>query len=88
MAVAQQLTADSRGHLLILVRTHIGQDRVTVLRWGQNRRHFTDARHGHLQGARNRGRGHGEHVHAGLQRLDVLLVLHAKALLLIHHNEA
>ena len=49
---------------------------------------MVDASHRHLQGARDRSCGHGEHIHAGLERLNVFLVLHAKALLLVHDDEA
>ena len=88
LTIAQQLAADGRGYLLVFVSADIGQHRVAVFRRGQDGGHLADASHRHLQGARNRCRGHGEHIHAGLERLNVFLVLHAKALLLVHDDEA
>ena len=73
--------------MLILLRTHIRQHRVAILRRGEDRRHLADARHRHLQRAGNRGRGHRQHVHVRAQRLDVLLVFHAEALLLVHDDQ-
>ena len=87
LAVAQQLAADGRGHVLVLLRTHVRQHRVAVLRRGEDRRHLADPRHRHFQRAGNRGRGHRQHVHVRAQRLDVLLVFHAEALLLVHDDQ-
>ena len=42
----------------------------------------------HLERARDRRGGEGEHVDAGLQLLDLLLVGHAEALLLVDHEQA
>ena len=87
LTVAQQFAADRGGDVLVLLGTDVGQHRMTVLRRGKDGRHFADAGHGHLQRARDRRSGHGQDVHVGAQGLDVLLVLHAKALLLIDDDE-
>ncbi|SKW16366.1 Uncharacterised protein [Mycobacteroides abscessus subsp. abscessus] len=88
LAIAQQFTAQRRRHLLVVVRAHIGEHRITLLGRGQDGRHLADTGQAHLQGARNRGRAHGEHVHMGAQRLDVLLVLHAEPLFLVDDHQA
>ena len=88
LTIAQQLAADGRGYLLVLVSADVGQHWVAVFRRGQDGGHLADASHRHLQGARDRSCGHGEHIHAGLERLNVFLVLHAEALLLVHDDEA
>ena len=87
LAVAQQLSAYRRRDLLILLRPHIGEHRVTVLRRCEDRGHFPDSGHRHFQGAGNRGRRHSENIHVGAQGLDVLLVFHAKTLFLVHHHQ-
>ena len=88
LAVAEQLAADRGGDLLVLLRADVGQHGVAVLRRGGDGSHLADAGQRHLQGARNRGCGHGQHVHVRFQRLDVLLVLDAEALLLVHDDQA
>ena len=42
----------------------------------------------HVQRARDRRRGHGQHVHLGAQLLQLLLVGDAEMLLLVDHDEA
>ncbi len=87
LAFAQQLTADRRSHLPVLVPADVGEHRMAILRRGRQGRHLPDPGHRHLQGARNRGRRHGEHVDVGAQRLERLLVLNAETLLLIDDHE-
>ncbi len=41
----------------------------------------------HLQGARDRGRGHGQHVHVGAHLLELFLVLDAEALFLVDDHQ-
>ena len=48
---------------------------------------FAQTRHRHLQGARDRRGRQRQHVHVGAQRLQLLLVGDAEALLLVHHDE-
>ncbi len=87
LTIAQQLAADGRGDLLVFIGTDVGQHGVAVFRRGKDGRHLANARHGHLQGARNRCSGHGEHVHAGFKSLDMFLVFHTKALLFVYDDE-
>ena len=87
LAVAKQLAPDRCGNLLVLLRAHIRQHRVAVFRRGGDRGHLADACQRHLEGSRDRRRRHGQHVHVGLQRLDVLLVLDAEALLLVDDDQ-
>ncbi len=88
LAVAQQLAADRGADLLVVVAADVGQDRVPVLGRGEDRGHLADAGERHLQRARDRRRGHGEHVDVRAQRLDVLLVLDAEPLLLVDDHQA
>ena len=41
-----------------------------------------------MQCARNGGRRHRQHIHLVAQLLEQLLVRHAEALLLVHHQQA
>ena len=64
-----------------------GQHRVALLRWGGDGAHLPDAGDGHLQGARDRRRRHGQHVDVHPQPLQLLLVLDAEALLLVDDHQ-
>ena len=83
-----QLPAHGVGQHRPVVLQHIGLHRQAVggrlLQGG----HIPDARHGHVQGAWNGGGGQGEHIHLGKALLQLLLVLDAEALLLVHHQQA
>ena len=87
LALAQQLAADRRGHLLVAVGPHEGEDRVPVLGRGRERRHLADARDRHLERARDGRRAHREDVDVGLELLQRVLVLDAEALLLVDDHE-
>ena len=88
LALAQQLAPDRRGDLLLVVRTDEGEDGVPLLGRGGQGGHLADAGDRHLQGARDRRRGHGQHVDGGAQPLELLLVLDAEALLLVDDDQA
>ena len=88
LAVAQQLAADRRGDLLVLLRADVGEHGVAVLGRGEDRRHLPDPGHRHLQGPRDRGRRHRQHVDVGTQCLDVLLVLHTETLFLVDDDQS
>ena len=88
LTVTEQLAAYGGGDLAVLVGADVGEHRVPLLRRRRDRRHLADAGDRHLQGARDRRRGHGEDVDAGAQRLHLLLVLDAEALLLIDDDQA
>ncbi len=88
LALAQQLAADGGADLLLLVGADEGQHRVALLRRGGDRGHLADAGDRHLQGARDGGGGHGQHVDVGAELLQLLLVLDAEALLLVDDDQA
>ena len=87
LSLAQQLTPDRRGDLLVVAGTDERQDRMTILRRRRERRHLADAGDRHLQRARDRGRAHREDVDVGLQLLQRILVLDAEALLLVDDHQ-
>ena len=88
LALAQQFAPDGGADLLLLVGADEGEHRVPLLRRGRDRGHLPDAGDRHLERARDRGRGHGQHVDVGAQLLQLLLVLDAEALLLVDDDQA
>ncbi len=62
--------------------------RTTTRRRRSNQAHVAHARDSHLHGTRNRRCREREHVNLLAQILELLFVLHAKALLLVDDNEA
>ena len=67
---------------------HIGADRKPVDRRCPDHRQIAHTRERHLQGARN-GRGRErQHMHIRAHLFQPLLVVHAKALFLIHDQQA
>ena len=87
LALAHEFASDRGLDLLVLAFADIGQHRVALLGRSRQGRHLTDPGHRHLQGARDRGRRHREHVDVRAQRLERLLVLDAEALLLVDDDE-
>ncbi|MBM7804099.1 hypothetical protein JOE58_003350 [Curtobacterium luteum] len=87
LSLAEELTADRGRDLQVGLRADEGQDRVAVLRRGRERAHLADAGDRHLERARDRGRGHRQDVHVGLELLELVLVLDAEALLLVDDDE-
>ena len=84
VALAQQrLAHDQR-----VERRDEGPDRQPVDRRRRDDREVAHARHGELQGARDRRRRQRQHVHLGAQLLQALLVADAEMLLLVDHDEA
>ena len=88
LTFAHELTSDRGLDLLVFAFAHIRQHRVPLFRRCGQGRHLADAGHGHLQGARDRGRRHGEDVDVRPQRLERLLVFDAEALLLVDDDES
>ena len=88
LAVAQQLAPERGGDLLLVVRADEREHRVALLRRRLDRRHLADPGDRHLERPRDRRRGHAQHVDVRPQVLEVLLVLDAEALLLVHDDEA
>ena len=68
-------------------RHDIGAHGQTVDRWGLNDRQITQARHRHLQCPWYGRSGEREHMHVGLERLQLLLVINAEALFFIHNDK-
>ena len=66
----------------------VGAHRQPVDRRGLDHRQLAQARHRHLQRARDRRGGEGEDVDVGSQRLEPLLVGDSEALLLVDDDEA
>ena len=83
LSPARQLPPDGLADHVIVVFHHVGLDGQAFLRRRFQNAHVADARHAHMQRARD-GRGReGQHVHAGFHVLDALLVTDAKAVLLL-----
>jgi hypothetical protein len=87
LPVAQQLAADGERDLGLVVLLDDGEHRLAVLGRGLDHRQRPQARHRHLEGARDRGRGHRQHVHRGAQLLEPFLLGDAEALLLVDDDE-
>ena len=88
LAAALDLAPDRVGHQAPVVLHDEGLHRQAVLRRLLDGGHVADAGHGHVQRAGD-GRGRErQHVHAAAELLDVLLVRHAEALLLVHDQQA
>ena len=87
LPAARQLAPDGLADHVIVVFHHVGLDGQAFLRRRFQNAHVADARHAHVQRARD-GRGReGEHVHAGFHVLDALLVADAEAVLLVHDEQ-
>ena len=65
-----------------------GADGEAVDRRGGDQAHLAHAGQGELQGARDRGRGQGEDVDVGLQRLQLFFVGDAEMLLLVDDQQS
>ena len=65
----------------------MGLDRTAQGGRGGDQAHLPHARKAHVEGAGDRGGGEGQHVHVLAQRLDLLLLIHPEALLLVHHQQ-
>ena len=88
LPLALELAADRGAHHVRVELAHGDLDRQAPRRRRHDHRHVAHAAHGHLHGARD-GRGReGQHVDLLTHVLELLLVLHAKALLLVHDDEA
>ena len=65
-----------------------GLDRQAPLRRGRDHRQVAQALERHAERARDRRRGQRQHVDLGAQRLHLLLVAHAEAVLLVDDEQA
>ena len=87
LALAEQLAADGLGDGTIVVLADVGEDRLALLGWRVHQRQIADAGERQLERPRDRCRRQRQHVHAGTQALDLLLVEDAEALLLVDHEQ-
>ncbi len=71
-----------------LVLAHEGLDSQALGGRGGDDGEIPHARHRHVEGTRNGGRREGEDIHVGAQRLDLLLLAHPEAMLLVDDEQA
>ena len=88
LAAAEALALDSLAHHHAVERRDVGAHRQPVDRRGRDQAHLPHPRQRQLQRARY-GRGRqGQHMHVGLQLLQLFFVRHAEMLFLIDHQQA
>ena len=88
LPLTSQFTTDRGSHLSLVVGPGEGQHRMALLGRGGDGRHLADAGDGHLEGARDRGGTHRQHVDVDAHFLECLLVLDAEPLLLVDDHQA
>ena len=88
LALAHELAANRGGNLAVGARADEGEHGVPLLGGGGQRRGFANTGQRHFEGARDRGCAHGQHVHIGAHLLELFLVFHAEALLLVNDDQA
>ena len=69
-------------------RHNIGTHRQTVDRGRLNDRQLAQARHRHLQRPWDRCRRQRQHMHVGLQRFQLLLMIDAEPLFFVNNDQA
>ena len=88
LAAATHLQANRRAHHIGVVLPHVHDHGATPGGRRRDQAHVAHAARGHLHGSRNRRCRKREHVDLLAQILELLLVLHAKALLLVDDHQA
>ena len=88
LPAARKLAPDGFGDHAPIVLEYIGLHRLTVLRRHLDGGHIADARQRHVQCARNGRRGERERVHLLGKLLELFLVRHAEALLLVDDEQS
>ena len=88
LTAAAHLQANRRAHHVGVVLPHVHDHGTTPGRRRGNQAHVAHAARGHLHGSRNRRGRKREHVNLLAQVLELLLVLHAKSLLLVDDHQA
>src|SRR5579884_2018584 len=83
LAAAAELLVDGAADQLRIEWGDDGVNGEAVLGGRLDHRHVANTQQRHVQGARNRGGAHGEHVHVFTELLQPLLVTHAKTLFLV-----
>ena len=88
LSVSGKLPDDGLPHHFLVILADKGLDGLTVSRRFLQHTHIPDADEGHMQSPGNGGGRQRQHVHILLQLLDLLLVGHAEALLLVNDQKA
>ena len=88
LAAAAHLQANRRAHHIGVVLPHVHDHGTTPGRRCGDQAHVAHAARGHLHGSRNRRCRKREYVDLLAQVLELLLVLHTKALLLVDDHHA
>ena len=88
LTAAAHLQANRRTHHVGVVLPHVHDHGTTPGRRCSDQAHVAHAARGHLHGSRNRRCRKREHVDLLAQVLELLLVLHTKALLLVDDHHA
>ena len=88
LTAAAHLQANRRAHHVGVVLSHVHDYGAAPGRRRRDQAHVAHAARGHLHGSRNRRCRKREHVNLLAQVLELLLVLHAKALLLVNDHQA
>ena len=83
LPLSRQLADDRLAHHLLVVLHDIGLYRLALPRRLLENAHVADPHEAHVQCPRDRRRRQRQHIHILLDLLDLLLVAHAKTLLLI-----
>ena len=88
LSAARKLAQNRVAHQSVRVFHDVGLHRIAFLRRRLQQAHIANADHRHVQRARNRRGRERQHVQRLLHLLDGFLVIHAEALLLVHHQQA
>ncbi len=88
LAAALELAQHRLAHHAGRVRRDEGLDRQPSFRRGRDHGKVAQALERERQRARNRGRGERQHIDLGAQTLQLLLVPHAEAVLLVDDDES
>ena len=88
LTAAAHLQANRRTHHVGVVLPHVHDHGTTPGRRCGDQAHVAHSARGHLHGSRNRRCREREHIDLLAQVLELLLVLHTKALLLVNDHQA
>ena len=88
LAAAAHLQANRRAHHIGVVLPHVYDHGPAPGRRRRDQAHIAHAARGHLHGSRNGRCRKREHINLLAQVFELLLVLHAKALLLVDNHQA
>ena len=86
LALANQLSPNSSGDLLLAIAANEGENRVSFFGRGCQSRHFSDARYRHLECSRNRSSRHRKNIDVELHGLELLFVLNSETLFFVNDD--